>query len=44
MLIVRDYNKILDDMSDFENQLFSEHLSKVNTLITRGLKILRWSS
>ena len=44
MLVVLDYNAILELASDFENELFAEHIENVNGSVYRGLKILRWSS
>lgn len=44
MLVVMDYNYILEQTSDFENELFMEHIENINSSIYRGLKILRWSS
>ena len=44
MLVVRDYNSILNLMNEFEKGLFSDHLDKINNSIVRGIKTLRWSS
>jgi dynein heavy chain len=44
MLVVMDYNAILELTSDFESELFSEHIENINSSVYRGLKILRWSS
>lgn len=44
MLVVRDYNNILDHMDNFERSLFQDHIETINNTKARGLKILRWSS
>ena len=44
MLAVRDYNLVLDAMSDYEKELFSEHLTLLEVQKNRGIKTLRWSS
>ena len=44
MMVARDYNEVLDMLSEFETLLFAEHLAAINGSITRGLRILKWSS
>jgi len=42
MLVVRDYNNILDALSPEERRLFSEHLRQVDRKIGPGLVQLTW--
>ena len=48
MLVVRDYNAIIDSMDDTEKKLFKQHLEMtekvINTGVSVGNKKLKWSS
>lgn len=37
MLVVRDYNMIIDSMDDTEKKLFKKHLEEINLVISPGL-------
>ena len=42
MLIVRDYNHIMNLINEKEKQLFDEHLGHLNGNISNGIKRLQW--
>ena len=44
MLIVRDYNHIMNLINDKEKALFSEHLESLNKDIRTGINKLTWSN
>jgi len=44
MLVVRDYNKIIDSMDETEKKLFKKHLDETKMVINPGLMKLKWSS
>lgn len=44
MLVVRDYNMIIDSMDDTEKKLFKKHLEEINMVINPGLQKFKWSS
>jgi dynein heavy chain len=44
MLVVRDYNQILDALSPEERRLFAEHLRRVDRKVAPGLNKLTWVS
>jgi dynein heavy chain len=37
MLVVRDYNMIIDSMDETEKKLFKKHLEEINVVISPGL-------
>ncbi|XXQ31513.1 AAA+ ATPase domain-containing protein [Plasmodiophora brassicae] len=43
MLVVREYNAVLDALSPDERQLFADHMRKVDRRINPGLTKLTWS-
>jgi len=43
MLVVRDYNRIIDALGVDERRLFAEHLRRVDRKISPGLNKLTWS-
>jgi len=43
MLVVRDYNTIIDALSNEERRLFQEHLRRVDRKISPGLNKLSWA-
>lgn len=44
MLVVRDYNSIIDSMDETEKKLFKKHLEETKMIINPGLLKLKWSS
>ena len=44
LLVVRDYNMIIDSMDDTEKKLFKKHLEETKLVINPGLQKLKWSS
>jgi len=44
MLVVRDFNNIIDYMNDLERKLFKQHLEQVDKDINPGTLRLRWSA
>ena len=44
MLIVRDYNNILQAISDKEKNLFKEHLENLDRVIEPGIKRHNWGT
>jgi dynein heavy chain len=44
MLVVRDYNMIIDSMDETEKKLFKKHLEETKLVINPGLMKLKWSS
>jgi len=44
MLVVRDYNTILDALGTEERRLFGEHLRHIDRKISPALKQLTWAS
>ena len=44
MLVVRDYNMIIDSMDETEKKLFKKHLEETKLVINPGLLKLKWSS
>lgn len=44
MLVVRDYNQIIESMDDTEKKLFKQHLELTERVIYPGLVKLKWSS
>ena len=44
MLIVRDYNHIMNLINEKEKGLFSEHLEQLNKDIRTGINKLTWSN
>ncbi len=44
MIVVRDYNTIIDYMDATERSLFEEQLEETNRVIDPGITRLRWSS
>ena len=43
MLIVRDYNNIMNLISDKEKSLFKEHMIELDKIINRGINQYTWS-
>jgi len=43
MLVVRDYNSIVDELNDDERRLFAEHMKMVDRKIAPGLSKLNWA-
>jgi dynein heavy chain len=44
MLVVRDYNMIIDSMDETEKKLFKEHLTTTEKVIAPGHGKLKWSN
>ena len=44
MVVVRDYNQIIDFMDDNEKNLFAEHLAATDKIIQPGISRFKWSS
>jgi len=44
MIVVRNYNSVLELMDDFERSLFKDHLKKINESVNRGTSTLKWNS
>jgi len=44
LLIVRDYNHIMNLISDFEKKLFSEHLQELDKTIRPGIMRITWNN
>lgn len=44
MVVVREYNQIIDFMDDYERNLFAEHLQAANKIIQPGITRFKWSS
>jgi len=44
MLVVRDYNAIITDLSSEERRLFQEHIRRLDKRIAPGLTKLNWTS
>jgi dynein heavy chain len=44
MLVVRDYNQILDELSTDERRLFSDHIRRLDKRINQGVNKLTWAS
>lgn len=44
MVVVREYNQIIDFMDDNERKLFAEHLQAANRIIQPGITRFKWSS
>ena len=44
MVVVRDYNQIIDFMDDNERNLFAEHLAATDKVIQPGISRFKWSS
>ena len=42
MLIVRDYNNIMNLINEKEKQLFSEHLQLLDGNVSNGIRRLQW--
>ena len=44
MIVVRDYNAIIDYMDSTEKKLFAEHLEATDKIIQPGITRFKWSS
>jgi dynein heavy chain len=44
MIVVREYNQIIDFMDDNERNLFAEHLQATDKIIQPGITRFKWSS
>lgn len=44
MVVVREYNQIIDFMDDNERNLFAEHLQATDKIIQPGITRFKWSS
>lgn len=44
MVVVRDYNQIIDYMDKTERNLFAEHLQATDKVIQPGISRFKWSS
>jgi len=44
MIVVRDYNQIIDFMDENERKLFTEHLAATDKVIQPGISRFKWSS
>lgn len=44
MVVVREYNQIIDYMDDSERNLFAEHLAATDKVIQPGISRFKWSS
>ena len=44
MVVVRDYNQIIDFMDNTERNLFAEHLQATDKVIQPGISRFKWSS
>lgn len=44
MIVVRDYNTIINFMDDTERKLFAEHLEATDKIIQPGISRFKWSS
>jgi dynein heavy chain len=43
MLIVRDYNNIMNMINDREKSLFKEHMAELDKFINRGISFYSWN-
>lgn len=44
MVVVREYNQIIDYMDETESNLFAEHLAATDKVIQPGISRFKWSS
>ena len=44
MVVVREYNQIIDFMDENERNLFAEHLQATDKVIQPGINRYKWSS
>ena len=44
MVVVREYNQIIDFMDENERNLFAEHLQATDKIIQPGISRFKWSS
>jgi dynein heavy chain len=44
MVVVREYNQIIDFMDENERNLFAEHLQATDKVIQPGISRFKWSS
>ncbi len=44
MIVVREYNQIIDYMDENERNLFAEHLQATDRIIQPGISRYKWSS
>jgi hypothetical protein len=44
MIIVRDYNRIIESIDSEQKKLFKEHLSDLDEVIENGMTKYKWNS